>query len=134
MLKSKIIKKRPFYIKPSSYLESNFGRHIGVQFSECLKDSEDLTKLKIRCKSAGWMKYFFIRTRAIKRLSAINIANTKFFTFPQLCPITDEIVSRVADGKLRTRTADSINEGSVCIFTVKLSKSLSEPASIFLKS
>ena len=36
-----------------SNLESNFGKHIGVQFSECLNDSEELTKLKIRCKSAG---------------------------------------------------------------------------------
>ena len=37
----------------SKYLESNFGRHIGVQLSDNLKDSEELTRLKIKCKSAG---------------------------------------------------------------------------------
>ena len=37
------------------YLESNFGRHMGVQLSDSLNDSEELTKLNIRWRSAGWM-------------------------------------------------------------------------------
>ena len=40
-------------LRVSKYLESNFGRHIGVQLSDNLKDSEELTRLKIKCKSAG---------------------------------------------------------------------------------
>ena len=36
-----------------NYLESNFGRHMGVQLSDNLNDSEELTRLKIKCKSAG---------------------------------------------------------------------------------
>ena len=39
-----------------THLESNFGRHIGVQLSDNLNDSEELTRLKIKCKSAGCIK------------------------------------------------------------------------------
>jgi hypothetical protein len=31
-----------------NYLESNFGKQIGVQLSECLNDSDELTRLKMR--------------------------------------------------------------------------------------
>jgi hypothetical protein len=34
-------------------LESNLGKHIGVQLSAALKDSDEFTRLKIRCRSAG---------------------------------------------------------------------------------
>ena len=126
----------PLEIKKSdfSYLESNLGKHIGVQFSECLNDSEEFTRLKMRCRSAGWIKYFFIRTNAIKRFSAINMAKTKFFTLLQLCPITEDILSLVVGAILRTRTAESIKEGSVCMLIVKLSSKRSDPANIFRKS
>lgn len=60
-------------------LESNLGKHIGVQLSAALNDSDEFTRLKIRCKSAGWMKYFFMRTNVISWLLASSIANTRFW-------------------------------------------------------
>jgi len=60
-------------------LGSNLGRHMGVQLSAALNDSDEFTRLKIRCRSTGWMKYFFMRTSVISWLLASNIANTRFW-------------------------------------------------------
>lgn len=61
-----------------SHLESKLGRQIGVQLSAALKDSEEETRLKMRCKSDACRLYFFIRTIVTSWLSAIRMANTRF--------------------------------------------------------
>ena len=43
------------------YLESNLGRQMGIHVSDTLNDSVELIKLKMRWRSAGWMKYLFMR-------------------------------------------------------------------------
>ena len=49
---------------------------MGIQVSECLKDSVELTRLSTRCKSAGWRRYFFIRASVTSWFSATRSANT----------------------------------------------------------
>ena len=43
------------------YLESNLGKQMGIHVSDTLNDSVELIKLKMRWRSAGWMKYLFMR-------------------------------------------------------------------------
>lgn len=55
-------------------------------------------------RSAGWMKYFFIRTKAMRWLFIIRTAKTKFLIFEQLLCITLVIFSRTDgfSGRIRT--------------------------------
>ena len=66
-----------FSVYTSTYEESNFGRHIGVQDSAALNDSAELMRLIIICKSIGCRKYFLIRTSVTSWLLAIINANTR---------------------------------------------------------
>ncbi len=59
-----------------TYLGLNLGRQIGIQASECLNDSVELTRLRMMCRSAGCSRYFFILARVTSWLSATRTANT----------------------------------------------------------